>query len=627
MSETTIQANRDLYNIARWGEGYFDIGPNGQMLVYPTGNPADGTVDLYELANRVHEQGLSLPVLFRFGDIIRDRVESLCNAFAAAMEYHEYKANYTAVYPIKVNQQRVVVEDILQYGADRVGMEAGSKPELMAVLALAPRGSTIVCNGYKDREYLQLALIGQQLGHKVYIVVEKLNEIDHIIELSREMGVTPMLGARVRLTHASAGKWADTGGEKSKFGLMASQLLHAAERLVEAGFKDSLQLLHFHLGSQIGNIRDIARGMREAGRAFAEMHALGVNIKVMDVGGGLGVDYEGSRSRSAYSTNYSMKQYANIIVRTLWEICSEYELPQPDIITESGRAMTAHHAVLVTNVIDYESIAEVEPEAPSAEDPMILFDLWEGYLNEDNRAPLEIYQDALFWLSEAQAMYVHGVMTLAQRARAEEMYYAICRKIRAALKPTARPQREVIDELNEKLADKYFCNMSVFQSMPDVWAIDQIFPIMPIHRLSETPNRRATLQDLTCDSDGKIEKYVDEDSLESTLAVHALKKDEDYLLGFFLVGAYQEILGDLHNLFGDTDSVNVELDENGVAHMVEPEMGDRADEVLSYVHFTPEDLRMAYREKVEAAGLDEKRSKEYLDALVEGLSGYTYLEK
>ena len=627
MTEDALQASRDIYNIARWGEGYFDISANGRVLVYPTGNREDGVVDLHDLASRVDEAGLSLPVLFRFGDIIRNRIESLVGHFASTMESYEYKARYTAVYPIKVNQQRSVLEDILQFGADKVGMEAGSKPELMAVLALAPEGSTIVCNGYKDREYLELALIGQKLGHKVYIVIEKLNELDHIIELTKKMDVRPTLGVRVRISNAGGGRWADTGGEKSKFGLLASQLLETVGKLEDAGMKDCLQLLHFHLGSQLANIRDIARGMREAARAYAEMHALGVPIKTMDVGGGLGVDYEGTRSRRDYSTNYSMHQYANTIVRTLWEVCEEYDLPHPDIITESGRAMTAHHAVLVTNVVDAESVMEMEPEAPSTEDPMILHDLWEGFENTDNRAALEIYQDAMYWLSEAQAMYIHGVITLEQRARAEQLYYAICRRVRSALRPTARGQRESFDELNEKLADKYFCNMSVFQSLPDVWAIDQIFPIMPVHRLDEMPTRRAVIQDMTCDSDGRIEQYVDRDGLESTLAVHALKKDEDYLLGFFLVGAYQEILGDLHNLFGDTDSVNVERDEDGNFVMVRPEKGDRADEVLAYVHLNAEDLLAGYRDKILKAGLDKKTRTRFMETLEEGLAGYTYLEK
>lgn len=627
MTEDAIKACRDLYNIRRWGEGYFDISDAGRVIVYPTGDKADGSVDLFDLAGRVDEAGLSLPVLFRFGDIIRQRIESLVQSFGTAMEAYDYKARYTAVYPIKVNQQRSVLEDILQFGADKVGMEAGSKPELMAVLALAPEGSTIVCNGYKDREYLELALIGQRLGHKVFIVIEKLNEIDHVIELTKRMNIRPTLGVRVRISNAGGGRWADTGGEKSKFGLLASQLLEAVAKLEEAGMKDCLELLHFHLGSQLANIRDIARGMRESARAYAEMHALGVNIRTMDVGGGLGVDYEGTRSRRDYSTNYSMSQYANTIVRTLWEVCEEYSLPHPNIITESGRAMTAHHAVLVTNVVDAETILEFKPEAPAADDPMILHDLWEGYENADERSNAEIYQDAIYWLSEAHQMYIHGILNMEQRARAEQLYYVICQRVQSQLRPTAKPQREMLDELNEKLADKYFCNMSVFQSLPDVWAIDQIFPIMPVHRLDETPTRRAVIQDMTCDSDGRIEQYVDRDGLEATLAVHQLKKNEDYLIGFFLVGAYQEILGDLHNLFGDTDSVNVERDEDGRFVMVRPEKGDRADEVLAYVHLYAEDLLACYREKILKAGLDKKTRAHFMEALEEGLAGYTYLEK
>ncbi|HET9680101.1 MAG TPA: biosynthetic arginine decarboxylase, partial [Gammaproteobacteria bacterium] len=379
--------------------------------------------------------------------------------------------------------------------------------------------------------------------------------------------------------------------------------------------------------SQIGNLRDIQRGMREAGRALAELSQLGVQIKVMDAGGGLGVDYEGSHSRSACSTNYSVEQYAHAVVRSLAEICLEYDLPQPDIITESGRAMTAHHAVLITNVIDVESIPAVAISQPAADDPLILHDLWEGLENATSRTALEVYQDALYWHGETQAMYTHGVLSLEQRARAEQLYYAICRKVRESLKHSSRAQSEVLDEIDEKLADKYFCNMSVFQSLPDVWAIDQVFPIMPVHRLDEPLTRRAVLQDLTCDSDGRIEHYVDEDELEATLAVHPLRENEDYLLGFFMVGAYQEILGDLHNLFGDTDSVNVELDQDQGYKLVRPEQGDTATDVLSYVHFDIAELQSRYEQKVSAAPVDETIRAQYNKELSEGLRGYTYHEK
>ncbi|MGH8370967.1 MAG: biosynthetic arginine decarboxylase, partial [Gammaproteobacteria bacterium] len=373
------------------------------------------------------------------------------------MEYHEYKAGYTAVYPIKVNQQRAVVEDILRHCEGRVGLEAGSKPELMAVLAFAPAGATIVCNGYKDREYLRLALIGQQLGHRVYIVVEKMSELDLLLREATDIGVKPTIGIRVRLTHTGRGKWEHTGGEKSKFGLSTGQILEAVDKLRGAGMLNSLQLLHFHLGSQIANIRDVQRGMLEAGRCFAELAELGVNVRVMDVGGGLGVDYEGTRSRSSCSMNYSVEQYANTIVRSLWEICEEYELPHPSIITESGRSITAHHAVMVTDVVDYESIPDKPMQAPDPEDPQILADLWDDYENADGRPLLEVYQDALYWNGEAQAMYIHGVLTLEQRARAEQIYHAICRKVRDGLKPTTRAHSETIFEIDEKLADKYFC--------------------------------------------------------------------------------------------------------------------------------------------------------------------------
>jgi arginine decarboxylase len=628
MSQNPVEVARELYNVLRWGDGYFDINAEGHVVVFPTRRREDGCVDLQRLASEVSKWGLNLPVLFRFGDILRDRVGRICAAFDQAMQYHEYKGRYTPVYPIKVNQQHAVVEDILKHGADRVGLEAGSKPELMAVLAFAPAGSIIVCNGYKDREYLRLAMIGQQLGHRVYVVVEKLSELDLLLKEATEIGVKPTIGIRVRLSSTGRGKWEHTGGEKSKFGLSTGQILEAVEKLKQMQMIGSLQLLHFHLGSQIANIRDVQRGMLEAGRCFAELAELGVNIRVMDVGGGLGVDYEGTRSRSSCSTNYSVQQYANSIVRALWEICEEYELPHPNIITESGRALTAHHALMLTEVVDFESIPEKTPLQPGPDEPQILTDLWEDYANEEGRALLEVYQDALHLNSEAQAMYTHGVLTLEQRAHAEQIYHATCRKVRDNLKPTSRAQTEAIYEINEKLADKYFCNMSVFQSMPDVWAIDQIFPIMPVHRLDETPTRRAVLQDLTCDSDGRIEQYVDEEEIETTMAIHAIKPGEPYYLGFFMIGAYQEILGDMHNLFGDTDSVNVELDADNGYRLVKPEQGDTVEEVLRYVHITPEDLLTRYHQKIDAAStLDPYKRAQYMKELEEGLKGYTYLEK
>ncbi|HET7587997.1 MAG TPA: biosynthetic arginine decarboxylase [Gammaproteobacteria bacterium] len=614
---------RDIFNIAHWGAGYFDVNEAGHVTVSPRRDADAGTVDLHELAAAIQEAGLSLPVLVRFTDILRDRVSHLAGTFGRAIEHHGFGGRYTPIYPIKVNQQHSVVSEILADGV--AGLECGSKPELMAVLGIAPQGGTIVCNGYKDREYLRLALIGQALGFRVFIVVEKLSELTFLLDEADAMNIRPRLGLRVRLATIGAGKWQNTGGEKSKFGLSATQALTALDKLRAADRLDCLQLLHCHLGSQVANIRDIQRGMLEVARYYAELRGAGAPIEVVDVGGGLGVDYEGTRSRSFCSMNYSLDRYAEVIVRTLAEVAAERELPQPNIFSESGRALTAHHAVLITDVIDIETVPERPPEPPAAEAPTILHDLWTSYVEVD-KSGVESYQDALYWLGEAQSLYSHGVLSLAERARAEEIYQALCIKLRTRVGDGGRHQRPLADELNEKLADKYFCNLSVFQSLPDIWAIDQIFPILPIHRLNETLTRRGVLKDLTCDSDGRIDRYVDRDGVEPTLPLHA-SNGEPYLLGFFLVGAYQEILGDMHNLFGDTNAVNVELDGAGGWRLSRPEHGDTAAELLRYVHFDTNKLLASYRERIEAAGLPDAQRNEYMEALSAGLDGYTYLEK
>lgn len=623
---TKPQPARAPYNIEHWGEGYFAINAAGHVCVHPDGRPTGEGVDLFDLSAQIQDAGMALPVLVRFNGILRHRVDTLCGAFERASEAQDFTGGYTAVYPIKVNQQRTVVSEIIDHGDGRVGLEAGSKPEFMAVLGVAPPGCTIICNGYKDREYLRAALIGQQLGHKVYVVVEKLNELDVLLREAASMGVRPTVGIRIRLASMGAGKWQTTGGEKSKFGLSSAQILQAVERMRAAGMLDCLELLHFHLGSQIANIRDIQTGMAEASRYYAELHQLGVNVRVMDVGGGLSVDYEGTRSRSFCSMNYSVDQYAQAILRALREVADENELPHPHVISESGRAMTAHHAVLVTDVIDRELVAQTSPTEPGEQDPAILHDLWEALETSSGRTALETYQDALYFFSEVQSMYVHGVLSLEQRARAEGTYHAICRKVRDTLTPSLRSHRDVLDELNEKLADKLFCNLSIFQSLPDVWAIKQVFPIMPLQRLHETPTHRAVLRDLTCDSDGRIDQYVDTDGLEATLPVHAPDADTPYLLGFFLVGAYQEILGDMHNLFGDTDSVNVELGADGEVELLGAERGDTADELLRYVHFDTVKLLASYRNKIEAADIPATSREAFLQELEDGLTGYTYLE-
>ena len=622
-----LQQARETYNIAHWGGDYFGINGAGHLEVRPRRDAAPG-LDLYQLSREAQASGLSLPLLLRFSDILHDRVDTLCNAFTRAKEVAGYRGSYTAVYPIKVNQQQSVVQEILRHGGARVGLEAGSKPELMAVLALSQSDAVIVCNGYKDREYIRLALIGRRIGHRVYIVVEKPSEMEIVIEEAHKLKVQPLLGIRVRLASIGHGKWQNTGGDKSKFGLSAAQALGAVNTLRDAGLLESLRLMHFHLGSQVANVRDIQRGVREAARYYAELRGLGVEISCVDVGGGLGIDYEGTRSRSDCSMNYSVQEYANNVIHTLWEICEQQGLPHPDVITESGRAMTAHHAVLITNVIDIEQAPiNKRLSPPAAAEPLIIHDLWQALQSLSARSVLESYHDAEHWVGEAQSMYTHGVLSLAQRARAEELFFAICAEVRALLRPETRAHREILDELNEKLADKYFCNFSLFQSLPDVWAIDQVFPIMPLHRLEERPERRAVIEDLTCDSDGRIDRYVDREGVESTLPLHAVRRGEPYLLGVFLVGAYQEILGDMHNLFGDTDAVNVELSPEGGYRLVAPQRGDTVDELLRYVHFDAEALLAAYRRKLDAVELPYDLRKAYLAELEQGLAGYTYLEE
>jgi arginine decarboxylase len=615
---------RETYNIAHWSGGYFDITEQGRVVARPNRDAARPGIDLYRLAEAARAQGLSLPVLVRFVDILHDRVDTLCGAFAQAMAGRDYRGHYTAVYPIKVNQQHRVVQAIVTRGNGQVGLEAGSKPELMVVLASVPPGGTVICNGYKDREYIRLALRGLQLGIKVHIVVEKLSEIELVLQEAASLKVKPLLGMRVRLASIGAGKWQNTGGEKSKFGLSAAQTLTVVERLRAAGMLESLQLLHFHLGSQIPHIRDIQRGMREAARYYAELRALGVDIRTVDVGGGLGVDYEGTRSRSFCSMNYTVEEYAQNVVHALWEICAEHDLPHPDVISESGRALTAHHAVLITNVIDIERVPE-EAEPPAPDDPLILHDLWESLAGVQGRSPVEIYHDVHHWLTEAQSMYTHGVLNLQQRARAEQIYQAACRRLLPRLDPRLRAHRELIDELNEKLADKLFCNFSLFQSMPDVWALKQIFPVLPLQRLDEQPSRRNVVQDLTCDSDGTIGAYVDREGVEATLPLPAYRDGETYLLGMFMIGAYQEILGDMHNLFGDTDAVNVELTDEGFI-LTDPVRGDSVESVLRYVRFDSRELLAEYRRRVEASTLNAAGRRQCLDDLEAGLSGYTYLE-
>lgn len=616
----------EIYAIDRWGEGYFAINDLGHLCARP--NPDGPTeIDLSVLAGQIAESGLSLPVLVRFNDILRHRVRTLHQAFADASAACDYRGRYQPVYPIKVNQQAGVVREILHSG--HAGLEAGSKPELMAVLALSPPGGLVVCNGYKDREYIRLALIGRRLGLRVYIVIEKPSEVPLILEEAERLGVEPLLGVRVRLAAAAAGNWQSSGGEKAKFGLAAHQILRLVRTLGEAGRLEWLSLLHAHLGSQIPSLQDIRAGAAELVRFYAELRRLGAPIGVVDVGGGLGVDYEGTRTRNYCSVNYGFEGYATAVVSTIADECRRDGLPEPDLLSESGRAMTAHHAVLVTNVIDREHAGGLGVEPREDEGDVIVKSLSQELRMAGKGSPQEVYAQARELLEAARDRFAHDRLGLEGRARAEELFFAICRVLAGRLDPGIRRHRELADEVNALLADKLFCNFSLFQSLPDVWALDQIFPIVPIQRLDERPDSRAVIHDLTCDSDGCISHYVDEGGIEGSLPVHTdAGADGRYLLGFFMVGAYQEILGDIHNLFGDTDAVNVELDAGAPDgyRLIDAERGDTTDELLSYVHFEPRALLAHYRRKLEATGLDRATRERLFVELKAGLYGYTYLE-
>jgi arginine decarboxylase len=624
-SQWTVADSRSVYGIRHWGAGYFAINDAGRVEVRPKG-PESQPIDLYDQVDQLRKSGLSLPLLVRFPDILQDRVRRLTGAFDASIERLEYHSRYTALYPIKVNQQEAVVENIIATQDVSIGLEAGSKPELMAVLALAPKGGTIVCNGYKDREFIRLALMGQKLGHNVFIVIEKESEVQLVIEEAAELKVAPQIGLRVRLSSLASSKWADTGGEKSKFGLSAAQILQVVERFKIAGLDQGIRLLHFHMGSQIANIADYRKGFREAIRYYGELRALGLPVDHIDVGGGLGVDYDGTHSRNASSINYDMQDYADAVVDMLKEFCDRQEIPHPHIFSESGRAMTAHHAVLLVQVTDVERHNEKVPQIDaSVEQPEVLQVLIELLEDSDPEMVAETYWRATHYIEEVAAQYSAGKLSLAQKALAEQCYFAICRRLHNQLKARQRSHRAVLDELNDKLADKYICNFSVFQSLPDTWAIGQILPILPLSRLDEEPLRRAVLQDLTCDSDGKIRQYVDEQSIETSLPVHELRDGEDYVLGIFLVGAYQEILGDMHNLFGDTDSVNIYQNADGSVYHAGIETHDTIEDMLRYVHLSPEELMNHYRDKVASAKISPRERTQFLDALRLGLTRSSYL--
>ncbi|KGA31718.1 arginine decarboxylase [Pectobacterium brasiliense] len=619
------------YNIAWWGNNYYDVNELGHISVCPDPDVPEARVDLARLVKDMQKDNHQrLPALFCFPQILQHRLRSINAAFKQARESFGYEGGYFLVYPIKVNQHRRVIESLANSG-EPLGLEAGSKAELMAVLGHAGMTRTvIVCNGYKDREYIRLALIGEKLGHKVYLVIEKMSEIRLVLEEAERLNVVPRLGVRARLASQGSGKWQSSGGEKSKFGLAAVQVLQLVEMLREAGKLDSLQLLHFHLGSQLANIRDIATGVRESARFYVELHKLGVNIQCFDVGGGLGVDYEGTRSQSDCSVNYGLNEYANNVIWGIGDACNEHGLPHPTVITESGRAVTAHHTVLVSNIIGVERNEFSDPTKPEEGAPRALESLWSTWKEikqpGKRRSLREWLHDSQMDLHDVHTQYTHGMLDLTQRAKAEQLYLSICQMIQEQLDPSNRAHRPIIDELQERMADKLYVNFSLFQSMPDAWGIDQLFPVMPLEGLNKPPERRAVVLDITCDSDGTIDHYVDGDGIATTMPMPPYDPENPPLLGFFMVGAYQEILGNMHNLFGDTSTVDVFVFQDGTVEIEESDEGNTVADMLEYVQLDPKVLMTRFRDQVKETDLDTELQAQFLEEFESGLYGYTYLE-
>ena len=630
MRKWRIEDSEELYNITGWGTSYFSINDAGHVVVTPR---RDGvTVDLKELVDELQLRDVASPMLLRFPDIFDNRIEKMSSCFKQAAEEYGYKAENFIIYPIKVNQMRPVVEEIISHGKKfNLGLEAGSKPELHAVIAVnTDSDSLIVCNGYKDESYIELALLAQKMGKRIFLVVEKMNELKLIAKMAKQLNVQPNIGIRIKLASSGSGKWEESGGDASKFGLTSSELLEALDFMESKGLKDCLKLIHFHIGSQVTKIRRIKTALREASQFYVQLHSMGFNVEFVDIGGGLGVDYDGTRSsNSEGSVNYSIQEYVNDSISTLVDVSDKNGIPHPNIITESGRALTAHHSVLIFEVLETATLPEWDDEeeiAPDAHELVQeLYSIWDS-LNQNKM--LEAWHDAQQIREEALDLFSHGIVDLKTRAQIERLYWSITREINQI----AGGLKHAPDEfrgLSKLLADKYFCNFSLFQSLPDSWAIDQIFPIMPIQRLDEKPERSATLQDITCDSDGKIANFISTRNVAHYLPVHSLKKTEPYYLAVFLVGAYQEILGDMHNLFGDTNAVHVSVNEKGynIEQIID---GETVAEVLDYVQYNPKKLVRTLEtwvtKSVKEGKISLEEGKEFLSNYRSGLYGYTYLE-
>lgn len=636
----TTQDAIDTYGVHQWGKGYFGVNDRGHVTVHPAKDPAVG-VDLKELVDQLQHRGIQLPILLRFNDILRHRIGEVADAFTRSREEFGYQGGYSCVYPVKVNQQRHVVEEVLACGRKYgFGLEAGSKPELLAVLAVTDAGpgngnghdpTPIICNGFKDDEFIKMVVLARKLGKNIIPVVEKFSELELVVKYMEQLGVRQPIGVRVKLATRGAGRWRTSAGYRSKFGLTLTEVIDALNYLKARGLEDCLQMTHYHMGSQVSNIRKVKDALNEAARVYVELARLGAGLRYIDIGGGLGVDYDGSQTDFESSINYTLQEYANDVVYRIKTVCDEAGIPHPTIISESGRALVAYHSVLVFDVLGTHNFDRNDAPAELPEDaPEPVRDLFANHKDLNKKNYLEYYHDSVEEMEKVLSLFNLGHLSLEMRALAERLFWAFGRKLQRLVKELDHVPEE-LQNLDTMLSDTYFCNFSVFQSMPDSWAIDQLFPLMPIHRLTEPPTRRAILGDITCDSDGKVDQFIDLRDVQGTLELHPVADGQPYYLGAFLLGAYQEILGDLHNLFGDTNAVHVTLEPDGTPNVDTVIKGDSVSEVLHYVQYSAEIMTNRIRRDVEravrAGRLSVAESREFLGFYENGLTGYTYLEE